>query len=560
MGIQRSDVRYALRLASRTPMLTLIIIVTLSIGIGSTVGAFNLLDGIWFRNPAVGNSDKFVTLFASYSKWAAGADRSSFTWRDYDAFSRRSHAFRDLAGYTAVDVNLDKTHRQIRSELITCNYFDVYGLSKPVRGRLFGRQECAPGTKAPIVVLSEQVWRRDFAADPTLIGKSIRLSGQVMVVVGIAPADFSTPATGSAWIPYTMEPSFLNGKNGFENNDWPWLTLAGRLNDGYSREAATAEIRYLARQQDSLNGERQSSVNITNGSLIEDPSLHAFAFAIIPLILGPLALVLLVASTNISMLLLAKAVVRRGEVATRLALGMSRNGIFSLLLADVVLLTAPSALLGAIIAWKLPQVIWSTIAPDTVYGSTQLDGALLACIAIAVLFVIGVVMILPLRDGLRVNLSSTLRSSQSLTPTGIRIGTFLVILQLGVSFLLIVGAGIFTQLYFSINSINPGFDVDRIVLIPLDIRTPEYSDESAETLYKKLQDQVAGLTEVESSSYQSVAPFGSVPRVRIKSSSEVEGKELNISMDVVSPAFFTTFGIPLLAGKTFTDADASTGR
>jgi hypothetical protein len=314
MGTVWQDLRYALRGIIRAPFLSLAVLLALVAGVGLNAAVFTLIDSVWLRAPVETESASFIQAIPSYSGWFATENQfHGFTVRDYEAIRRRAKSLQKVAGFSgAGSVKLDSA--EVGLGLVTCNFFDVYGWDL-VLGRLFRPEECLTPGATPVVVVSETLWRNRYEADPRIAGKTIHIKRQPYTVVGVV--SFRSPPwmRGDLWVPYTMQPLLYDGYDGFkEHPDYPWLSVVGRLNSGYSQSDAQAELRTIQSQQDSLVPGRKTTLQVTNGSLFQDPQNRALGFVILPLIMGPMALVLLVACTNVTMLLLSRAAARRSEI------------------------------------------------------------------------------------------------------------------------------------------------------------------------------------------------------------------------------------------------------
>ena len=309
------DLRYALRGILRAPFLSFAVLLALVAGVGLNAAVFTLIDGTWLRAPVERESASFIQAIPSYSGWFATENQfHGFTVRDYEAIRTRLRSLQEVAGFNGVgSVKLDDDSAEVGLGLVTCSFFDVYGWHL-VEGRLFLPQDCSTPGEAPVVVVSETLWRNRYDADPRIAGKTIHIKQQPFTVVGVV--SFRSPVwlRGDLWVPYTMQPQLYDGYDGFkEHPDYPWLSVVGRLKSGYSQSDAQAELRMIESQQDSLVPGRKTTLQVTNGSLFQDPQYRAFGFVIVPLILGPMVLLLLVACTNVTMLLLARAAARRSE-------------------------------------------------------------------------------------------------------------------------------------------------------------------------------------------------------------------------------------------------------
>ena len=247
-----------------------------------------------------------------------------------------------------------------------------------------------PGPRCRIAVLSEHFWRNYYSSDPHIIGKVIHISRQPLTVVGIVSDNSANMASGGVWIPYTLQPAFNHGKNAFQNPNWAWLSLAGRLRSGYSRADAAAELQTILRQRDRsyleqriFTLDRKTSLALTDGSFIRNPAMQSMVMILMALIMGPLALVLLLACTNVTMLFLSRSIKRRGEIAVRLALGAGRARLMRMLALESFFTAAAAGLVSIYLAARFPVLLFGAIDPaeagSGILHTARLEGLWLSC-------------------------------------------------------------------------------------------------------------------------------------------------------------------------------------
>ncbi len=281
-------------------------------------------------------------------------------------------------------------------------------------GRVFAPNECSTPGSAPVAVLSEEIWRDRFGSDPQIIGKIVRFNRVPFTVTGIAPAGFSGRLKGPGiWIPYTMEPMFFQGRDLFRDTGG-WLTVDGRLKPGYSKSDAQAELAVIAAQQDRLQPGRQTTMQLTNGSLAEEPSLRGELYWIGPLIMGTMTLVLLIACTNVTVLHLSRAVTRQREMGIRLSMGAGRGRLMQMLLTESLLLAALAGGISALLAYQAPAVFSRTLASaSTPVYQLSPDFSTLAYLGAIVLAAACIAGLTPAAESLRIDLATSMKSGGS---------------------------------------------------------------------------------------------------------------------------------------------------
>jgi hypothetical protein len=214
------DLRYALRGMRRAPLLACVVILALAAGIGLNAGIFAIIDSTWLRAPVAKDPSSFVQVIPQYSNWFPSADTFfAFTYQDYGAIRTQSRSLAEVAASSGVGfAKLDDGdgYGNSGANLVTCNYFSVYGIDRPLMGRLFRPEECATPGSAPVAVISEGLWRNHFGSDPHIVGRTIRLDRHPYTVVGVVHSDSAAFLTGGIWIPYTMQPQFYQGNDAFQ--------------------------------------------------------------------------------------------------------------------------------------------------------------------------------------------------------------------------------------------------------------------------------------------------------------------------------------------------------
>jgi predicted permease len=555
------DIRYALRGIRRAPLLTCVIVLALTAGIGLNAGVFTIVEGVWFRAPVDKDPDSFVQLIPQYSGWFPSADQyEAFTANDFDALRAQSRSLTDIAAWSgggaAGDIRLDDDPTLAGLGLVTCNFFDAYGLGRPQLGRLFLPQECSTPGSAPVAVLSESLWRSRYATDPHVVGRIIRINQHPYTVVGVIRADSTGWMRNVLFIPYTMQPQLYRGNDAFKNSNWPWLTVVGRLKPDYSRAEARAELSVTENQQDKFITGRRTKLVLTNGLLFEDPSLHSFGLVITPLIIGPVVLVLFVACMNVATLFLSRAAARRGEVAVRLALGAGRISLLRTLAAEGLIAAVLAGAISVYLAYQIPKAFWKFAIPIGGFGARNPDWVVFSYLAGSVLITVCIAALAPARQSLKMDLVTALKGQEVLTASCSRVQGILVGAQIAMSFVLIAVGVLFVRDQLSITATDPGFETRHVMMVPLSVPMPPYTPDSAATFHRAIEQRVRELPGVKSVSYASTAPFAEPKLVEIRLPGQRRGQGRQASVDAVSTSFLETLGIPIIRGRDFQHSDA----
>lgn len=526
-------------------------------------GVFAILNFLLLDSPTRKDPSSFVQVYPRYGGWYGGAVQiSAFNTDDFRAIREQSHALTDVAAWELIHATFDDLHQKKNLLLVSCNYFRVFGIDRPLMGRFFLPNECATGTAEPIGVLSEHYWRMFYSSDPLIVGKVIHVDGQPLTVVGVAPDSSANMAAAGVWMPYTLQPVFNHGNSAFASPAVTWLDVAGRLRSGFSRAQAAAELQTILRRRDrfyieqnTFRRDRKTSVLLTNGSKIENPIFRPIAFGIMGLIMGPLSLVLLLACTNVTMLFLSRAIVRRGEIAVRLALGAGRARLMRMLAFESLLTASIAGIISIYLARRVPGLLISVMDPveGQFAANMRTDWRVFCYLAALVLIATFVSAFAPMRESFRLDLVTALKGREGQSTMRSRTAGVLIVAQIAMSFVLLAAAVLFVRLPSMISGIDPGFETRQIMTVPLDIEFPPYTQASAQTFYRTLDTRILGIPGVQSLAYASIAPFGYAPQDEVRRENQAKGQGAETAIDDVSTDFFTTFGIRLLRDARSTD-------
>jgi predicted permease len=559
----RQDLRYGCRLIARGPLLACAVVVTLTVGIGLNAGVFTLLNAMLFRAEVDRAPAEFLSVYVQYA--FPNGDRtgiSAVSSTDYRAYRDGVSPITDLAAWQFEDTATDGANpHALRAVLVSCNFFAVYGLDRPKLGRLFIREDCAAPGSAPVAVISEEFWRDEFGSDPNILGTAIPVNHDALTVVGVAPARFAGRlGQGALWIPYTMQPRIGSGQNGFQPSASPWLNLSGRLAPGSSRSDVQAHLRVIANQQDQQEAGRKTDLIVTNGSAVQAPGKGSAAFMIVPLFMTPLTLVLLIACVNVSTLLLSRAAARQMEMAVRVSLGAGRSRLVRMLVTESLILAAAAGALSVVLAYQMPGFLLKLLGQLPNY-SLEPDWRVFAYLASVTVLAAGVAGLAPAAESLRVDLSASLKGREALLSSTGRRGPrhgFLVGIQVALSLVLLVGAGMVARAQYLWLSADPNFETRQVLTVrvtpPSGGARDQGTAQSVQSLLLTLKERVRALPVVQSACY-CTAPFNGhaeevslpLPRNHLRQLA---------SPAEAAPEFFQTLSIPILRGRTFTAKEA----
>jgi macrolide transport system ATP-binding/permease protein len=573
-----SDVRYALRGLAKNPVFSLTVVGVLTLGIGLNAAVFTMLKGIAL-SPLAG-VDGSARLAVMFGETITGR-QVRLSYPDYQYLRDHDHAFSGLFGSALVTANLGRGRgaRQVSGELVTGNYFQVLGV-RAERGRtLLPSDEIAPG-RHPVIVLSDGLWRRDFAADPDIVGKTVEINNHALTVVGVVDPTFHGTTVVydvEVFIPVMMAPQL--GFNFGSQQTTPSGVLSDRraalfFPQGYLRPGTT--LANAATQADALwatlSRDRPLSDIAERLRVVPFLQTPSGAPSVLLPTLGVLSvmglLVLMIACANIAGLVLVRGMSRRGEIALRLALGATRTRIVRLLIVENLVLALPGAVFGILLAQNTIPVLVGyaerLAAPERIFFNIGVDYPVIvfaALVACASALVFGFI---PALQSSRVDLVSVINEDAS--PRGVargRLRAGLVVAQVAVSLLLLVGAGLATRSVEAARRANPGFDASHVTSLAVDVKQNGYDERRGRVFYRKLLDAARGDVGIESATLAAYTPLGFLDtraqRVAIEGYERLRGEDLAFMSNIVDSDYFRTLRINLMAGRAFEERDDETG-
>jgi predicted permease len=561
------DLHYGLRMLAKSPAFTLVAIVSLALGIGLNTAIFSIVNVVLIRPvPVVKEQGRLMWL------------RASISYPDYLDYREQTKSFEDMAAITGTsEFSLagGGEPELIKGEYVTENYFDLLGVGASI-GRTFDKSD----GQSPVAVLSEHLWRTRFNSDSTIIGRQISLNGLGFTVIGVAPKNFIGTEVGlnrELWVPLSMHQT-LNppesarladpSANRFQDRDSHWLPVFARLKPNISREQAGSELTTVARHvAETYNGkvspETLRSVQLLRLSGGLDPRDQEEVLPLAGIVMAVVALVLLIACANIASLLVARAAVRRRETAIRQALGASRPRLVRQWLTESVLLGVVGGALGLVLALWANQLLISYLQTTPLASlDLGLDYRVLA-FTLGVSVVTGIVFgLAPALQASRLDIVMALKSDDALQRAGSRrsrLRTVFVTAQVTLSVVLLIGAGLFIRSLQSANSIDPGFRVDRALMVPVNLGLLRYKENDGVNFYRELLARVEAQPGVERASLVRFSQLGfSYAQYQIFADGSVAGptdEGTSTGFNLVGPNYFKTMETPLLRGRDFTEAD-----
>jgi putative ABC transport system permease protein len=579
------DLRYAVRQLAKSPLFTGIVVLTLALGIGANAAIFSLMDQILFRELPVVDPDRLVVLSApgpnqgsSHSNNNSVDPISEPMFRD---FQEKASAFKGVLAYfpTAAHLGVSGETERADTLLVSGSYFDVLGV-KPALGRLISADDDKTRGAHPVVVLGYGYWQRRFAADPSVIGKSVTLNGQPMSVIGVAPRGFEGVEVGNStdlFVPLMMQEQVITIWKALGERRVMWLTVMARLADGTSLDQARVGVDVLYKQilAEEMAQITAKSARFREGflkkSLVITPGargvsdLRGQSQTTFFVLMGMVGLVLLIACANVANLLLARASTRQREVAVRLALGARRSVLLRQFLAESVLLALLGGTAGLLVSsWAGSLILRALPGENTARVLRAEPDLRVAAFAIALSLVTGLLFgLLPALQATRPDLFTSLRTEAGsvLGAAGpLRFRKALVIAQVALSLLLLIGAGLFARSLHNLNALNPGFQPESLLAFSVDPSLNGYDDAHRVALLTRILDDLQAEPGVRSVSLAEVPLMtnsGWSSTVEVEGYESKDGENMNPQFNSVGPGFFKTLGMRLVAGRELADSDVA---
>jgi predicted permease len=577
--------KFALRLLWKTPFVTIVAIASLALGIGANAAIFSLVNQMLLRPLPVQAPGRLVNLAApgpkpgSQSCGQAGDCDEVFSYLMLRDLQREQKVFTGIAAHVSFGANIAARGQNLSGEglLVSGSYFPVLGL-RPALGRLLDGNDDLQIGESHVAVLSYAYWQSSFGLDPAVLNQTISVNGQSLTIVGVAPRGFSSTTVGSrpqVFVPITLRDAMRPGARSFERRNSYWAYLFARLKPGVTlAQAATAiNVPYSgiinnveASLQQGLSDKRMAAfrakkVTVKPGARGQS-SIGREASTPLTLLMGVTVLVLLIACANIANLLLARGSSRASEMAVRLSIGGSRLQLVMQLLAESCLLGLIGGALSLLVARGtlgamasiLPQMATSTF-------DVHLDGTVVAFTAMLTLFTALAFGLFPALYATRPDLIASLRASTG-QPSGGRAAarwrTGLATGQIALSMALLGSAGLFTRSLANISRVDLGVIIDHVVTFGVSPELNGYkAAQSLQTLQRIEEElrKLPGVTAVTTSLVPLLAGSNWGTDVNIEGIPSGPDADNNSRFNEVGAGYFSTFGVPLVAGREFTTAD-----
>jgi len=584
MGALLQDLRYALRMLAKSPGFTIVAILTLALGIGANAAIFSVTDQVLLRLLPVQNPQELVVLHAPGPQpgrnWSDGDRGAAWSYPTYKDLRDHNQVFSGLLARFAIQASVSGQGNTelANGELVTGNYFETLGVS-PALGRVFNSQdETAPGAN-PLVVLSYGYWERRFGHDPGILNKQLVVNGTSMTVVGVVRPGFFGVQVGQTpdiFVPITMKAQMTPNSDGLADRQDHWVAILGRLKPGVNRAKAQAGLQpeysaILRSEASEMKSSPQTKKEFLEKKVLLDsgsrgrPILQHDAGQPLLILLSMVGLVLLIACANLASLLVARGEARQREIAVRMAMGAGRWRLVRQLLTESLLISLAGGAAGLIVgAWTLGALVSSV--PDNI-GASGLQGKFdyrVLAFALGLSVLTGILFgFLPALRSTRADLQTTLRVQGANVFGGksnVRLRKVLLISQVALTAVLLASAGFFVRSLMNLKSQDLGVRTDHVIQLSVSPELNRYTPTQTVALVDRLRESMAALPGVRSVSVSEMALLAnsdSYANITPEGFPMSEDTNTDVQQNWVGPNFFSTLGIPFLAGREFDNRDVS---
>jgi putative ABC transport system permease protein len=543
------DVRFGFRTLRKNPGFTTVAVLTLALGIGATTAIFSVVDAVLLRPLSI-QDPSHVVLLQEWWKGSAG----DISVGNFNDIKKESSSYVEVSCSNNASFNLETRDipERVDGEVATFDYFATFGV-QPIAGRVFTADEDRPG-QAPVVVISERLWRTRLHADPSIIGKPIRVNGLPTTVVGVMPKGFDPLLSNSnLWVPAAFTPVQL------ADHDNHYLNVMARLKSEVAMTKAQSELELIAHRLQQRypldDADRSFRIQPLANVLLGDQRLS------LRIMLAAVGFLLLIACANIANLQLARSRARQKEIAMRAALGASPNRIVRQLLAENVVLGLAGGVAGVLLAyWAVSWIVANGPAEMPRLDQSRIDASTLAFACVVALLSSFLFGLAPALRSASTRLSEAFKSASGIVSGNRdRVRSLLVVGEVALALVLMVGAGLLIRSALLVSHVDPGFDTSNVIVGRVGLPDPGYHDPSvARQTFERMITAAAALPGVESVAVVSRAPLaggGSSNGLLAEGKPFDMSNLVNSQLQIISPSYLSTARVPLKAGRDFTQQD-----
>lgn len=562
------DLRFGLRMLRRSPGFSLLAILCLTLAIGANAAVFSWIEGLLFRPyPAVVHQEQLMALGGTVRGEAGG---NPLSWPDFLDLKKNSTLLDSffVSKITGTTLSIGDRAERSTGSIVSANYFDAIGVH-PILGRGFEPGEDLGRNAHPVTVISYQLWQGRFKGDTQIIGKTQRLDGVEHTIIGVTPENFRGTFVGWAmnfWVPASMEEIFEAGGYKLDDRGARWIEAYARLKPGVSPRQAQQEISAIASRLEADYPLTNRGRGAQLWPLWQTPFNNARTLLpTLEIMLGVVLFVLLIACANVGNLLLVRSFARRHEMTVRLAIGAGRSRLLKQLLTEGLMLSALGAAGGLLVAhWCRHALVLLFPARGGVrmYLPGEIDWRVLALSAGVCLIATLVLGLVPALQSRKLDLAGALKADSAGVVGGrgkawVRSG--LVLVQVSLSFVLLVGAGLLMQSLQKIRASSPGFSTRGVLFTAVDLVSAGYNAQRARNFQDELINRVKTLPGVESAAFARAVPLGygsfSETPIAVDGYLPAPDEQPTVEYNEVDPGYLATLGIPLVSGREFSRAD-----
>ncbi len=580
------DVRYGLRMLAKNPGFTFIAILTLALGIGANTAIFSLINQVLLRRLPVRNPSELVVLKSPGPKrghvWSDGDDSEIFSYPVYKGLAKNTTVFDGVLArfqFAASIASHGETERG-SGELVSGDYFEVLGV-RPALGRVLSPADDDVQGAHPVLVLSHAYWTRHFGGDAGVLNQTILVNNTEMAIVGVAQAGFGGIQVGQTpdiFVPMTMKGQMTPIRSGLDDWNDSFLAILARRKPGVSMEEAQAGINvdYPGLLEQQVKSFSHASAKERQEFLSKKIVLHPGAQGrtvaqrdsgpALMALFAMVALVLLIACTNVANLQLAKAAARQREFAIRSALGASPGRMMRQLLVESFLCALGGGGLGLVLGiWIMNILTQAVVSEAGVQGITaQVDGSVFGFAAAATAVSALLFGLIPAWRATRTGVSQMLKDQGSTTSAGpghVRFRKYLVAGQVAFTLLLLTGGALFSRTLWNLRKQNLGLSTENLITFSLAPQLSGYDAPRTVALIDQLRERLGalpGVLGVGSSQIAVLTGTNMGTNITVEGRQEVETDERDVNFDAVSPNYFSTMRIALVSGREFNAGDTGT--
>lgn len=560
------DIRFGIRTLLKHPRVTLLVVLSIGLGVGINTTVFSWMESVILNPyPAIRNSEELVALNTVETSGVGGGGARPIAYPTYKDIRKSSQTFQDIAVHATARLNLrldaNATGDAVWSQFVSSNYFNVLQVPAALGRTLLPEDE---QQVAPVAVISDSLWQRRFGGDTSIVNRRVLLNGQAITIVGVAPPRFNGSIVGLAfdlWTPVTLAPVLLPGKNDINARGDRWMQGIGRLKSDVSLEQARSEILTLSQQLSRNDGE--SPVLGIVVQRLRDQLAGRLLNPLFSILLVISGIVLLTACANVANLLLAQATFRQKEIGVRLALGAARWRIVRQLLTESLLLAVLAGAVGLLAAYAFRNVFLALLPPVAlpIHFSIAFSGRVIGFALLLTVFTAAVFGLVPALRATTPDLIGVLKSTdRGLGGGRSKLRSSLVVIQVAFSLCAIVSAGLFLRGLQQARAMSLGFtNPNQVLVVTTDLNLARLDSEKGLTAIEQLQQRIKSLPGVQGATFTSMIPLGfgghSYSETEISGYTPSANEELSIERVIVTPDYFSTLQIPIVAGRAISEHD-----